>query len=114
MKNRVKNRFSNLLGMAWRGRNAVVGRDQVREAVHRRRAIHVFLAEDAGDALVDEMEALCRKAEVPLSRSGSRLELGATLGRAEVAVVALTDRGLAEAMLAEIEPPSEAAEARNR
>jgi ribosomal protein L7Ae-like RNA K-turn-binding protein len=101
------NRFSDLIGMAYRGRNAVIGRDRVRDALHRRQAVHVFVTVDAGGALVDEMEGLCRATGTRLSRWGTREEMGRALGRREVAVVAVTDHGLAGALLASAGPPGE-------
>ncbi len=93
------NRFSDLIGMAYRGRNAVVGRDRVREAIHRRLAVHVFMTVDAGGALVAEMENLCRGEGTPMTRWGTTAEMGRALGRGEVAVVAVTDAGLTGALL---------------
>ncbi len=93
------NQFSDLIGMAYRGRNAVVGRDRVRDAVHRRQTVHVFMTVDAGGALVAEMESLCRGEDTPLTRWGTRTEMGRALGRKEVAVVAVTDAGLTGALL---------------
>ena len=96
-------RFSDLLGMAYRGRNAVIGRERVRDAIRRRQAERVFVVTDAGTALTGEMERLCRERGVPLTRAGTKEELGRALGRGEVAVVALTDSGLTGALLAELE-----------
>ena len=100
---RMRNPFFSLVGIALKGRNAVVGRERVREAVHRRRAVRVIMAQDAGDALAGEISNLCRAEKTPLTRFGGKAEMGRALGRQEVAVVALTDRGLAEALLASIE-----------
>ena len=95
--------FFNLLGIAFKGGNAVVGRERVREALQRRNAVRVFVTKDAGKALVGQITSLCRKESTPLTRFGETAEMGRALGRQEVAVVAVTDRGLAEALMASIE-----------
>ncbi len=89
---------NNLIGLALKGGNAVAGRDSVRAVVHRGNFVHLFLARDAGSAIRDEMQALSRVQRVPMTELGSRKSLGRALGRREVAVVAITDRGLADAI----------------
>ncbi|MFC1499860.1 L7Ae/L30e/S12e/Gadd45 family ribosomal protein [Candidatus Zixiibacteriota bacterium] len=103
---RMRNQFSNLLGIAFKGGNAVVGRERVREAVQRRNAVRVFVTIDAGNALVSQIVHLCRTGSTPLTRYGDKAEMGRALGRQEVAVVALTDRGLSDALMASIEEVS--------
>lgn len=88
----------NLIGMALRGGNAAVGREPVRDALRKGGAARVLLAEDAGGALANEMKRLCERYEVPITVIGRKADLGRVLGRAEVAVIALTERGLAEAV----------------
>jgi len=88
----------NLIGLALKGGNAATGRDSVRAAVHRGKFVHLFLARDAGSAIRDEMNALSRVQKIPMTELGSRDSLGKALGRREVAIVAITDRGLADAI----------------
>ncbi len=95
----IRNRAAiNLIGLALKGGNAAVGRDSVRNALHRRRAVHLFLAADAGNAVAGEMKALSEEHGVPFTVLGNKQALGGALGRMEVAVVAITDPGLAEAI----------------
>ncbi len=104
----MRNPFFNLLGIAFKGKNAVVGRERVRDAIQRRKAVRVFVTMDAGNALLGQITNLCRTGSIPLTRYGEKAEVGRALGRQEVAVVALTDRGLAEALIALIEERSTA------
>ncbi len=88
----------NLIGLALKGGNAAIGRDSVRAAIHRGKFVYLFLARDAGSAIREEMQALSRVQRGPITELGSRKSLGRALGRNEVAIVAITDRGLADAI----------------
>ena len=88
----------NLIGLALKGGNAAIGRDSVRAAIHSGNFVYLFLARDAGNAIKDEMQALSRVQRVAMTELGSRKSLGRALGRNEVAIVAITDRGLANAI----------------
>ena len=88
-----------LLGLALKGRRLEVGRDRVRVALHRGRARLVVLAPDAGGALVDEMTAITEEKGVTMVEGPSRDEMGRVLGRRAVAVTAVTDKGLADALM---------------
>jgi len=70
----------------------------------------VFVTVDAGGALVAEIEGLCRGEGVPLTRWGTRTEMGRALGRKEVAVVAVTDTGLTGALLELVDATAESGE----
>jgi len=89
---------TNLIGLALKGGYAAIGRDSVRAAIHRGKFVYLFLARDAGNAIRNEMQALSKVQRVPMTELGSRKSLGQALGRNEVAIVAITDRGLAEAI----------------
>jgi len=87
----------NLIGIALKGGNAAVGRDSVRDAVHHGTAACLFLAADAGSAVAEDMRLLSEKHSVPITELSDKEALGRALGRAEVAIVAITDQGLARA-----------------
>jgi ribosomal protein L7Ae-like RNA K-turn-binding protein len=57
----------------------------------------ILLGTDAGAALAREVEHLGGDARVPVLSIGTRVLLGKATGRAQVAVAAFTDAGLAEA-----------------
>lgn len=87
----------NLIGIALKGGNAAVGRDSVRNAVHHGAAARLFLAADAGSAVAEDMRSLSEKHGVPITELSNKEALGRALGRAVVAIVAITDPGLARA-----------------
>ncbi len=92
-----------LVGIARKGGNASLGRAAVREALREGRGCLVLLARDAGEALVDEMQVLTGRSDVPLLRFGGREMLGRALGRSEVSVLSIDDNGLARAIQQKLE-----------
>ncbi len=94
-----ENEIYAYLGLARKGGNLAVGREAVRETLRHRSAALIVMSRDAGLALVRLMTRSGREAEVPLLVCGSKVDLGNALGRGETAVVAVTDAGLADAVL---------------
>jgi ribosomal protein L7Ae-like RNA K-turn-binding protein len=91
-------RALGLLGIAFKGGNAVLGRDAVRESIHRGRARAVILAADAGPSIARELQGLAAAGAVPVHVVATRDLLGRNFGRGEIAVVSITDAGLADAV----------------
>ena len=91
--------YTRLLGLALRGGNLVAGNDPVQAAVYAGRVRLLLLSADAS-------ARTCRDAEQWAERGHclcvvlpcGKAELGHALGHAEVAVAALTDTGLANAV----------------
>ena len=107
----------SLLGLALRGNHLAVGEAPVEEACKARRARLVLSAADAAQNSVDRAGRWARNGEVPWLRvPWDKETLGGALGRASCAMAALTDGGLAAALvrkLADIDPAyRELAEAR--
>ncbi|WP_409347229.1 YlxQ family RNA-binding protein [Paenibacillus sp. MBLB4367] len=92
MKNKV---FSNL-GLAMRAGKVVTGDESVLDAVRSGEAKLVVVAEDASDNTRKKISDKCSFYEVPLIVYGSRNELGASLGKPERVVMAVTDAGFAK------------------
>lgn len=89
-----------LLGLCRRAGRLAAGDWAVRTALGRRTAGAVIVATDAGEATARRFAGLCRTARVPLFRHGTRTELGQALGLEGKAVVAVTDPGLTDRVLA--------------
>lgn len=93
-------RVLSLLGLALRGGNLAVGEEPVESAARAKDARVILLAADAA-------AGTCRRAEhfaeagqcLWLHLPFEKAELGMALGRASVAVAAVTDAGLASAVL---------------
>ena len=98
----------SLLGLALRGGNLVVGEEPVEAVTRARDARVVFVASDAAENTVRRVRHFaevgqCLWLKLPFTKD----ELGGAVGRSSVAIVALTDIGLAGAVvrkLAEEDP----------
>lgn len=71
-----------------------------RDAVRRRRAAVVLVAEDLSSARRDRLLESWRAAGIPVSRGWTKEELGELAGKPAVAVLAVTDRHMAAGIAA--------------
>jgi ribosomal protein L7Ae-like RNA K-turn-binding protein len=92
----AKRRIAGLIGLGLRGRLVVVGVQQVRDAARRGNLQIALVARDASKNSLNKIAGLLRGRAVPVIDSLSARELGAAAGRDAVAVVGVTDAGLAE------------------
>lgn len=88
-----------LLGIARRAGLAISGADSIRSACRRGEAILAVVADDAGDNARNRVLPELRDHDVRIVECGTRRSLGRAIGRGPTPVVAITDRGLAEAFL---------------
>ena len=102
------NRILSLLGLALRGNHLVVGEEPVEAVARARDARVLLLASDAADNTRRRVEHFadagqCIWLRVPFTKE----EIGRAVGRSSAAIVAVTDIGLANAVvhrLAELDP----------
>ncbi|HZD05449.1 MAG TPA: ribosomal L7Ae/L30e/S12e/Gadd45 family protein [Longimicrobiales bacterium] len=92
-----------LLGVARRAGVLAVGTAAARNALIGGRAHLVLTAGDASSVQLDKVEKVL--GSVPRRILGDRAALGAALGAAPVTAVAVTDQGLAEAVLRQVDEP---------
>ena len=90
----------SLLGLALRGNNLAVGEEPVAEACKTRRAKLVITASDASLNTVERAQRWAQNVDArPLFVPWDTETLGRALGRSTCAMAALTDQGLAAALL---------------
>ena len=89
-----------LIGLGVRGRGAVVGVQQVREAARRGKLQLAIAAPDASSNSLDKVLPLLRARGIMVVEGPSAAELGAAVGRDATAVVGIVDRGLAKGIRA--------------
>ena len=82
-----------LLGLAQRAGAVVKGTEATRQALRRREAKLVLVAEDGSETQRKKILPLVRAQEVPLETLGGQNELGAALGCGPLTVVAVTRSG---------------------
>ncbi len=97
-------RLLGLLGLARRANRLRVGKDESIGAIHRGDAALVVLAEDAGENLRGAVEITLRGIQgLAMVRGPKKDEIGRALGRRPVAVLVVTDAGLARAIQLRLE-----------
>lgn len=100
--------FLSLIGLCLRGRNLEVGEEPVEAVARARDARVLLLASDAADNTARRVRHFAEAGQCVWLRSPfTKQELGQATGRGSAAVVAITDIGLAVAVvrrLAEMDP----------
>lgn len=89
-----------LVGLGVRGRGAVVGVEQVREAVRRGKLHLAIAAADASSNSKDKVLPLLRARGARVIEVPSAAELGAAVGREKTAIVGIVDVRLADGIRA--------------
>jgi len=92
----AKRKVLGLVGLGIRGRHAVVGVQLVRDAAKRGRLKVALVASDASQNSLDKVSSLLKARQVPVIGSMSGAELGGVAGREAVAVIGITNAGLAK------------------
>lgn len=98
-----QNKALSLLSLAARGRNLVSGGFAVEEAVKSGKAWLVILGTDVSDNTNKMFADMCRFYEVPLFRFETKETLGHAIGKELRACIAVTDEGLANAIIKQLE-----------
>ncbi|MEO5588953.1 MAG: ribosomal L7Ae/L30e/S12e/Gadd45 family protein [Gemmatimonadaceae bacterium] len=91
-----------LVGLGLRGRLAVVGVQQVRDSAKRGKLKVALVANDASPNSLDKIAPLLAARNVPVIDVFSSAELGELTGREAVAVIGVTDSGLAKGIAAAV------------
>jgi ribosomal protein L7Ae-like RNA K-turn-binding protein len=92
----ARRRILGLAGLGIRGRIAVVGVQQVRDAAKRGKLKVALVASDASKNSLDKVVALLSARGVRMIDEFSSSELGEIAGRDAVAVIGVSDAGLAK------------------
>ena len=91
-----RRKILGLVGLGLRGRLAVVGVQQVRDAAKRGRLKVALVASDVSQNSLDKVSPLLNAKRVQVIDVFSGAELGNVAGRESVAVIGVTDAGLAK------------------
>ena len=109
MESATRARLLRLVGLGVRGRGAIVGVEQVREAVKKNKVAFAIVASDASRHSLDKVVPLLNARRVRFMEVPSAAELGGVAGRESAAVVGIVDRQLAKGIRALVESGSEGA-----
>lgn len=97
----ARNAF-RLLGLARRAGAVAPGTEAVRRAIREGEALLILTARDASSVQLDKIRTTLHDRSIPRAVLGDRNTLGAAIGFAEVSAVAITDRSLADRLVAEL------------
>ena len=100
MRNDVAQRVLGLLGLGVRGRRAVVGVENVREAAKRGKLVLAVVAPDASRHSLAKVTPLLEAKRVRIIEGPGATQLGGAVGRDSTAAVGVVDRDLARGILA--------------
>jgi ribosomal protein L7Ae-like RNA K-turn-binding protein len=100
VKPEVVARVLRLVGLGVRSRGAVVGVEQVREAVKKGEVVLAVVATDASQHSLSKVVPLLEARGVSIVRTPSAAELGRTVGREQTTAVGVVDRELARGIRA--------------
>jgi ribosomal protein L7Ae-like RNA K-turn-binding protein len=96
----LQRKLLGLVGLGVRGRGAIVGVQQVREAAKRGKLFLAIAAPDASSNSLEKVLPLLHARGITVLEGPSAAELGAAVGRETPAVVGIVDRGLAKGIRA--------------
>ena len=106
----VQRKVLGLLGLGIRGRLAVVGVQQVRDAAMRGKLRYAVVAPDVSKHSLDKIVPLLKARRVTILEGPSAAELGALAGRETTAVIGVVDTQLARGIRAIVEGPGPTAD----
>ena len=93
-----QNRILSLVGLATKAGKTVSGEFSTEKAVKTGTAYLVIVSEEASGNTKKKFQNMCSFYQVPIYFYGTKLELGAAMGKEFRASLAVNDRGLAEAI----------------
>jgi ribosomal protein L7Ae-like RNA K-turn-binding protein len=96
----VARRVLGLLGLGVRGRRAVVGVENVRDAAKRGKLALAVVAPDASRHSLAKVTPLLEAKRVRIIQGPAAAQLGGAVGRDSTAAVGVVDRDLARGILA--------------
>lgn len=101
----IADRALSMLGIAMKAGKVASGEYQTEHAIKSGKAKLVIIAEDASDNTKKMFESMCAHYGVRQICYGSKESLGHNIGKEFRASLAVTDRGLAQAILQKMAQP---------
>jgi len=97
----MNNRINGYLGLANRAGKALVG-EAITKVWVKRKIYLLIMAEDAMSKTQEKLAKIAREQNITIIYAFSKAELGHALGFDEVSTVAISDKGLASAIISVI------------
>lgn len=99
----VQNKIYSLLGLAQRGGHVASGGFMVENSVKSGKTHLVIIAGDASENTRKKFSDMCAYREIPVVIFGTKEELGHAIGKEMRVSIAVTDHGLAGAILKQMD-----------
>lgn len=93
------NKFFNFLGLVKRSGNLIEGYSKCDEQRNRRNFYLVLLAEDASNTTKKKFRNHCTEKNIHIIEGFSKEELGNSIGREEIKILAIVDKNMAEKLI---------------
>jgi ribosomal protein L7Ae-like RNA K-turn-binding protein len=106
MERRARDAY-RLLGLARRAGAVAPGTEAVRRAIREGEALLILMAGDASSVQLDKIRTTLNDRSIPRAILGDRNTLGAAVGLAPLSAVAVTNRSLADELVAVLEDGDE-------
>ncbi|MEG0306869.1 MAG: ribosomal L7Ae/L30e/S12e/Gadd45 family protein [Clostridium sp.] len=87
----MQNKFLNFLGIAKKSRNLVEGYNACEDEIKRRKIRLCILSAECSDNTKSKFQKYCNDHNIPIIDGISSDELGPSIGRAEINVLAVKD-----------------------
>ena len=97
-----QNKILSLIGLATKAGKTMSGEFSTEKAVKTQVACVVLVSEEVSENTRKKFQNMCTFYEVPLYFYGTKLELGAAMGKEFRASLAVTDPGLSNAIIKEL------------
>ena len=92
------NKIYSLLGLSMRAGKVKSGETAVMDAIRKRKACLVIIAEDASENTTKQFSDKCKYYDVPAVIFGDKDSLGHAIGKDVRTSLAITDKGLSESI----------------
>lgn len=91
--------FLQFLGIAKKARKLLEGYNKCEDALIKGSVYLLILAGDCSENTKEKFKRICESKEIPIYIEYSKEQLGEILGRQEIGVVGVTDRGIGEKLV---------------
>ncbi|WP_147802316.1 YlxQ family RNA-binding protein [Alkalicoccus halolimnae] len=95
----MNSKQKSLIGLMLRAGALIMGEELAVKAIQTKKAKAVIISKDASENTLKKISDKCNYYKVPLIQTGDRYEIGEALGKEARVVLALTDKGFAEAFM---------------
>lgn len=87
------------LGIAKKAKKLLEGYNKCEEALLKGSVLLLIMAADCSENTIIKFKRICESEQIPVYVGYSKEKLGESLGRQEIGVIGITDRGMSEKLV---------------